>query len=329
MNKRACVVSGILGQDATYITSILLKEGWSVFGIMRPSTSANLWRLKEEGILDHPDLKLIECDLTDCGGIFKIVGDIKPEWFINLGAISAVGTSFDNPIMVSQTDAMGPLYCLEAIRQLSPDTRFYQASTSEMIANSKNADGLVDENTTMVPESPYAAAKLFSYNMVNIYKKAYNIFACSSILYNHSSKYRGDYFVEKKICKYVAQVKHGLQKDYLFLGNLDAARDIGHARDFMEGVCMAMSYKQPENFILATGKTYTIREILDIAFTYIGEDWTKYVKQDPKFMRPCEVHHLLGSYDKAKRLLGWEPKHTIVDILNEIIEADIKRCQNL
>jgi len=325
---KKAIVSGILGQDACYISSILLQEGWIVYGLMRPSTSANFWRLKEEGILEHPNLKIIECDLIDCSGIFKTIGDIKPDWFINLGAISAVGTSFDNPLMVAQTDAIGPLNCLEAIRQLSSETKFYQASTSEMLANSKNEDGFADENTPMIPVSPYANAKLFAYHTVNIYKESYNIFACSSILYNHSSKYRGEYFIERKICKYVAELKSGLQKDNLYLGNLNASRDIGHAKDFMEGIYLAMSYEKPDNYTFATGKTHTIKEILDMAFGYIGADWKEYVKIDPKFYRPCEVHHLLGSYEKAKNILGWEPKYNLQDIITEIIEADLKRLSN-
>ena len=326
MNKKTAIITGIAGQDACWLASILLNRGWKVYGITRPSTNRNFWRLEEERIKDK--IEIIECDLTDCTGIFKIVNTIKPEWFVNLGAISAVGTSFDNPVMVAQVDAIGPLNCLEAIRQCSPDTRFYQASTSEMIANSKNEDGLGNEQTKMVPRSPYAAAKLFAHNMVGIYRDAYNIFACSSVLYNHSSKYRGEYFVERKICKYVAELKAGIAERYLYLGNLDASRDIGHAQDYMRGVMLMLEADKPDDYTLSTGKTYSIRELLDIAFTYIDEDWENYVKIDPKFYRPCEVHHLLGDYSKAKEILKWEPIYNINHIIMELIDADTKRIQS-
>lgn len=327
MVKKKAIVSGIGGQDACWITSILLNRGYEVWGTTRPTTNKNFWRLKEEGILNHADLHIVECDITDCSGIFQLVGSVKPDWFINLAAISAVGTSFDNPVQVANTDAMGPLYCLEAIKQLAPNCRFYQASTSEMVANSKNIDGFGNENTKMVPRSPYAAAKLFAHNMVGIYRDAYNIFACSSVLYNHSSKYRGEYFVERKICKYVAELSQGINDDFLYLGNLDASRDIGHAKDYMEGIVSMLSHDKPDDYTLATGKTYTIREICDIAFSSQGFKYEDYVKVDPKFYRPCEVHHLLGDYSKMCRILGWSPKYNINMIIEELIDADIKRLQ--
>lgn len=323
MNKKTVVITGIAGQDGCWLASILINRGWKVYGVTRPSTNQNFWRLQEEGIKDK--VEIIECDLTDCTGIFKIVNNIKPEWFVNLGAISAVGTSFDNPVMVAQVDAIGPLNCLEAIRQCSSDTRFYQASTSEMIANSKNIDGFGNENTKMVPRSPYAAAKLFAHNMVGIYRDAYNIFACSSVLYNHSSKYRGDYFVERKICKYVAELSQDINDDFLYLGNLEASRDIGHAKDYMEGVILMLESDKPDDYTLATGNTYTIREICDIAFSSQGFNYNDYVRIDPKFYRPCEVHHLLGDHSKAYNKLHWRPIHDIDMIIEELIEADIKR----
>lgn len=326
--KKKVIVTGIGGQDACWMASLLLNRGWEVWGTTRPTTNKNFWRLKEEGILEHPNLHIVECDITDCTGIFQLVGQVKPDWFVNLAAISAVGTSFESPMQTANTDAMGPLYCLEAIRQLAPQCRFYQASTSEMVANSKNEDGLGNENTKMVPRSPYAAAKLFAHNMVGIYREAYGIFACSSVLYNHSSKYRGEYFVERKICKYVAELSQGVNDDYLYLGNLDASRDIGHAKDYMEGVILMLQNYIPGDFTLATGRTYTIKEICDIAFSSQGFKWEDYVRVDPKFYRPCEVHHLLGDYSKAVDVLGWSPKYEINDIIEELIESDIKRLSS-
>lgn len=327
MNKKTCIITGIGGQDACIMASILLGKGWTVYGLTRPTTNKNFWRLDEEGILYHPKLNIVECDITDCTGIFNIVGKVQPEWFINLAAISAVGTSFDSPMQTANTDAMGPLYCLEAIRQLSPETRFYQASTSEMVANSKNHDGLGNEDTKMIPRSPYAAAKLFAHNMVGIYRDAYNIFACSSILYNHSSKYRGEYFVERKICKYVAELYLGINEPYLYLGNLKASRDIGHAADYMRGVYYMLEHNIPDDYTLATGNTYTIEQILDIAFDHIGKNWEDYVKIDPKFYRPCEVHHLVGDYSKARDILKWEPIYNIQMIIEELVKADIDRIE--
>lgn len=322
------IISGIYGQDACWMSRILLDEGWEVYGLTRPSTNKNPWRLKEEGILDNPNLKIIECDITDCTGVFSIVNKLKPDWFINLAAISAVGTSFDCPIDVAKIDGLAPVYCLEAIRQFSPETKFYQASTSEMIANSKNEDGFADENTRMEPVSPYAAAKLYAYNMVKIYREAYGIQVYSSILYNHGSKYRGEYFIERKIGQYVAQL--ACNKDYefnLILGNLDASRDIGHAKEYMEAVSRIMC-GEPDDYTVSTGKTYTIREMLEIAFSYIDLDWQDYVKIDSQFLRKNEVHHLLGDNSKIRNKLGWQPTKDCKDVLTEIIESDIKRINN-
>lgn len=325
MNKKIAIVTGLLGQDGTIFSSLLLNKGFKVYGTIRPSTSSNFWRLQEEGIIEHPNLEIVQCDITDSSVIFDLVNKIKPDWFVNLAALSAVGDSFNNPVIVSETDALGPIYCLESIRQLSRNTRFYQASSSEMIANSKNIDGVGDENTNMIPESPYAAAKLFAHNMVRIYRKAYNIFACSSILYNHTSSLRGEYFIERKICKYVAELKLGLNKDYLYLGNINASRDIGYAREYMDAVYKMLSHNTPDDYTICTGMTHTIKELLSIAFNYINKSWNDYVKIDSALCRPCEVHHLLGNNSKAKNILGWEPTINIDSIIKELIDADIKR----
>lgn len=322
------IITGLLGQDATILASLLLSQGHKVYGTIRPSTSSNFWRLEEEGILQHPNLEIVQCDITDSGAVFELVNKVKPDWLVNLAALSSVGDSFKNPVNSSIINSIGPLNCLEAIRQTSPQTKFYQASTSEMVANQKNEDGLGNHNTRFLPESPYAAAKAFAYHMTRIYRESYNIFACSSILYNHSSKYRGEYFVERKICKYVAQLKLGINPKYLELGNLDASRDIGYAEDYMLGIIKILSAEIPGDYTLCTGKTYTIKQLLDKAFSYIGEDWKNYVMSDAKYIRPLEVHILHGDYSKAKNELGWEPVHTIDDIIAEIINADIVRLKN-
>lgn len=327
MNNKTCVITGINGQDASILAKILYDKGWTIYGTIRPTTNHNFWRLEEQFNNYKDCINILECDITDCSGIFKLVGDIQPEWFVNLAAISAVGTSFNNPLITAKTDAMGPLYCLEAIRQISPRTRYYQASTSEMIANSKNADGKADESTNMMPESPYAVSKLFAHHMVRIYRQAYNIFACSSILYNHSSKFRGEYFIERKICRYVAELSLDMNDDYLYLGNIDAVRDIGHAKDYMLGIYKMLKHHEPDDYTLCTGVSHSIKEILDIAFSYIDKDWKDYVKINPKFFRPCEVHHLEGSYKKAFDVLDWAPKYTLHEIIDEIITADIDRLR--
>lgn len=321
------IITGQLGQDATILASLLLEQGHKVYGTIRPSTSSNFWRLEEEGILNHSNLEIVQCDISDSGAVFDLINKVKPDWFVNLAALSSVGDSFNNPIIVSTINGLGPLYCLEAIRQCSPNTRFYQASTSEMVANQKNLNGLADHNTNMIPESPYASAKLFAHNTVRIYRDSYNIFAVSSILYNHSSKYRGEYFVERKICKYVAQVKLGINSKHLLLGNLNASRDIGHSKEYMRGVIQMLSHHTPTDYTLCTGKTYTIKDILSRAFSYINKDWEEYVVTDDKLLRPLEVHVLHGDHSKAKDLLGWKPILTLDDILEEIIEADINRLQ--
>ena len=324
---KTAVISGIAGQDACWMTEILINDGYKVYGTIRPSTSPNFWRLKEHGLLDDKNLEIVPNDITDCSNVFDLISKIKPDLFINLAAISSVGQSFDTPIIVAQTDAMGPLYCLEAIRQNSKKTKFYTAGSSEMIGNTKNINGAADEFTPMLPESPYAAAKTFAHNLVRIYRKSYNIFACSSILFNHGSKYRGEYFIERKIGKYVAALKMQCvnANTPLILGNLNASRDIGHAKDYMLGVYLSLLQKTPDDYVFATGKTYTIKEMLKIAFDHIGENWKEYVVQDKNLLRPSEVHVLLGDASKARDKLKWNPVYSFENIMQEIIEADIDR----
>lgn len=328
MTEKIAIVTGIGGQAACYMARLLLDKGYTVYGTVRPNTNYNFWRLKEENIVNHSNLKIVQVDMNDSPAIFDLVNRTKPELFINLAAISSVGDSFNSPIISCQIDGIGPLYCLEAIRQVSPKTKFYQASTSEMFGNTKTVTGILNEDSIMEPVSPYASAKLMAYNLTKIYRRSYDLFCCSSILFNNGSKYRGEYFIERKIGKYVAELKMGLNKDYLYLGNLNASRDLGHTADYVEGIYLSLIQDKPDNYVFATGSTTCIREMLNIAFRYIGEDWKHYVKTDKQYLRPNELHFLLGDATKAKEKLGWKPTRTIYDIFEEIIEADISRLKN-
>jgi GDPmannose 4,6-dehydratase len=318
------VLTGINGQDGSYLAESLLKEGHTVVGIVRRSAMEDKKLENIEHLLRDQRLVIENGDLTDSSSIWRIVQDYKPDEFYNLAAQSHVGASFTSPESTTQINATGVLNCLEAIRSLSPKTRFYQASTSEMYGD--NANVPQSESTTLSPNSPYAVAKVYAHNLVINYRKAYGLFACSGILFNHESPRRGEQFVTRKITKAAARIKLGLQSG-LSLGNLDAKRDWGYAPEYVEGMRLMLQQETPDDYVLATGETHTIRDFINYVGEAAGFDLMQYVAVSPVHMRPSEVPLLLGDPTKAKRALGWEAKTKAKELARIMYNADLAKEQ--
>lgn len=296
---KKALLTGITGMDGSHLSDLLLSKGYEVHGIVRRSSSPNTSRINH--ILDH--LHLHCGDLTDSESLNRIVLFVQPDEIYNLGAQSFVRSSFDISEYTANTDALGVLRLIEAARICNSHPKFYQASTSELFGMTETPQ---NEKTPFYPRSPYAIAKLFGYWTVVNYRESYDMFACNGILMNHESERRGDEFVTQKIAKGLVRISKGLQ-DKLFLGNLDARRDWGYAPDFVRGMFLMMQQDKPDDFVLATGESHTVREFLDEASNILNLDWTKFVEIDPCYFRPTEVDYLLGNANKAKRILGWEP----------------------
>ena len=335
MTKTA-LITGITGQDGAYLSRFLLDKGYVVHGLHRRSSVDNTERLWP--ILDHPHLHLHEGDLTDSPSLFRVLKQAQPDEVYNLGAQSHVGTSFHIPEYTGNVDGLGVVRLLEAIRTLEIPCRFYQASSSELFGN---APAPQNEETVFEPCSPYAAAKLYAYWTVSTYRKAYGIHASNGILFNHESPWRGEDFVTRKVTKGVAEITAGV-RSHIELGNLDAMRDWGHARDYVEGMWMMMQQDQPNDYILATGHAYSVRQLVeyaleevDIQIEWEGEDQEEVgrdartgdilVTVNPKFFRSQDVNYLCGDSSKAKEILGWTPKTSFRDMIKEMVEADMKR----
>ena len=337
--KRA-IVTGVTGQDGAYLVEFLLNKGYEVFGTYRRNSSVNFWRLDELNARDNKNLHLIEYDLTDEGASIRMIQNIEPDEVYNLAAQSFVAVSFEQPITTAQITGIGPLNLLEAIRTIKLDVKFYQASTSELFGKVQEVPQ--SEKTPFYPRSPYASAKLFAHWSTINYRESYGIFACSGILFNHESPLRGKEFVTRKITDAVAQIKFGL-KEYLELGNLDAKRDWGYAKEYVEGMYLILQQENPDDYILATGNTYTVRYFVEMAFKAIdvevewkgsGENEKGYdksgslvVKVNPKFYRPTEVDLLIGDPTKSKVELGWESKTTLEELCYMMVVEDIKRYE--
>jgi GDPmannose 4,6-dehydratase len=345
MSTKTALISGITGQDGSYLTELLLEKGYNVHGIIRRASSFNTFRI--DHIYNDLELRdkrffLHHGDLTDSSNLNRLVEKIRPDEIYNLGAQSHVQVSFEVPEYTAEVDGVGTLRFLDAIKETGIDTRFYQASTSELY-------GLVQEvpqteKTPFYPRSPYAAAKLYAYWIVVNYREAYNLFACNGILFNHESERRGKTFVTRKISVAVSNIMTG-QQDKLLLGNLDARRDWGYAPEFVEGMWKMLQVDTPEDFVLATNETHTIREFVEEAFGVLGEEieWQgsgkdekgilkssgkEVVAVDPKYFRPTEVDLLIGDYSKAKEKLGWEPKTTFKDLVRKMVKADFKKAKS-
>jgi GDPmannose 4,6-dehydratase len=321
--KRA-LITGITGQDGAYLAQFLLGKGYEVHGLLRRSASAEMigerlrWLGIEGQVTSH------DGNLTDISSIIRILQEVKPQEVYNLGAQSFVKTSWSQPLLTGQVTAMGAGNMLEAVRLVAPEARFYQASSSEMY-------GLIQEprqseKTPFYPRSPYAVAKLYAHWMTVNYRESFGLHASSGILFNHESPLRGIEFVTRKITDGVARIKLGLAQT-LPLGNLDATRDWGHARDYVQAMWLMLQQEKPDDYVIATGRTVSVREFCRLAFSHVGLDYERHVTVDPRFMRPAEVDVLLGDASKAKRQLGWEPETSLEQMVAEMVDADIARWE--
>lgn len=336
---KTALITGITGQDGAYLAELLLKKGYRVVGTFRRVVTTNFWRIEELGIRNHPNLHLEEFDLTDMGSAIRLIQRIEPDEIYNLAAQSFVGVSFDQPSTTSQITGIGVLNLLEAIRIVNPKIRFYQASTSEMFGKVKEIPQR--ESTPFWPRSPYGVAKLYGHWMTINYRESYDIFGSSGILFNHESPLRGLEFVTRKITDSVAKIKQG-KLDCLELGNLDAKRDWGYAKDYVEGMWRILQADVPDTYVLATNRTETVRDFASMAFKAAGislrfegkednevaidaESNRTLVRISKKFYRPAEVDLLIGDPTKAKIDLGWEPKTTLEELCAMMVEADLTR----
>jgi len=342
MHSKKAVITGITGQDGAYLAELLLQKGYSVVGAFRRTSSTLFWRLEELGIADHPDLALVEYDLTDLGASIRLLENAEPAEVYNLAAQSFVGVSFKQPITTAQITGVGALNLLEAIRIVDPSIRFYQASTSEMFGDVQEIPQR--ESTPFYPRSPYGVAKLFAHWSTINYRESYGIFGTSGILFNHESPLRGLEFVTRKITDSIAKIKLG-KLDTLYLGNLDAKRDWGFAKDYVEGMWQMLQVDEPDTFVLATGRTETVRDFvtmvckavdIPIIFESSGENEMAVdqnsgkviLRVSDKFYRPAEVDLLIGDPTKAREKLGWEAKTTLEALSKMMVDADLLRHQH-
>ncbi len=321
--RKKAFVTGITGQDGSYLAEFLLEKGYEVWGLVRRSSSFHTGRIDhlyrdphEKGVRLH----LVYGDLSDGSSLTSILQKVKPDEVYNLGAQSHVRVSFDQPVYTADVDGLGTLRLLEAVRGLVPMPRYYQASSSEMFGSSSPPQS---ETTPFHPRSPYACAKVYSFHQVVNYREAYGLFACNGILFNHESPRRGETFVTRKITRAAARIKLGLQ-DKLFLGNLDAKRDWGYAPDYVRAMWLMLQAEEPEDYVIATGETHPVREFLEAVFSRLDLDWQEYLGIDPRYFRPSEVNILCGNAAKAREKLGWSPSTTFENLVDIMVEADMK-----
>ncbi len=322
MTKKA-LITGITGQDGSFLAELLLEKGYEVHGVIRRSSSFNTQRI--DHIYQDPHepstrLFLVHADLNDSSSLNTVLRQIQPDEIYNLGAQSHVRVSFDVPEYTAEVTAVGAIRILEAIREAGIKPKFYQASSSEMFG--KAVESPQNEETPFYPRSPYACAKVFAYHSTINYRESYNLFACNGILFNHESERRGETFVTRKITRAATRIKLGLQ-DKLYLGNLDAKRDWGYARDYVEAMWMMMQAEQCGDYVIATGETHSVREFVERAFGYLDLEWQKYVEIDPWYYRPSEVDYLQGDSSKARRELGWEPKVGFEELVRLMVDHDM------
>jgi GDPmannose 4,6-dehydratase len=317
--KRA-LITGITGQDGAYLAMYLLEKGYKVFGTYRRLSTPNFWRLQHLKIFEQ--IELLPVDLLDSFSIIESIKISEPEEIYNLAAQSFVGTSFEQPLASAEITGIGVVKYLESIRNIAPDVKFYQASTSEMYGDNMFPEQ--SEETVFEPSSPYAAAKLYAHNMVKIYRKGYGLFASNGILFNHESPIRGLEFVTRKITNAVAKIKLGLD-DHIELGNLNAKRDWGFAPEYVEAMWLILQQNEPDDFVIATNETHTIKEFLEIAFKIAGLNWQDHVRIDERFMRPVDVSSLKGNYEKSQKKLGWTPKTKFNELIEIMFKSDLER----
>jgi GDPmannose 4,6-dehydratase len=317
MAKRA-IITGITGQDGSYLAELLLEQGYEVTGVVRRASSPNLWRI--EHLLDR--IALRPADLLDQLSLLRIVQDVRPHEFYNLAAMSFVPASWDQPMLTGEFNSQGVTRMLEAIRQVDIGIRIYQASSSEMYGRVREVPQT--ELTPFYPRSPYGVSKVFGHYITVNYRESYGMFAVSGILFNHESPRRGLEFVTRKVTDGVARIKLGLA-DHLSLGNLDAHRDWGFAGDYVRAMWLMLQQDRPDDYVIATGKSHSVRELVETAFGHAGLDWEKYVRIDPALLRPAEVDHLIGDASKAARVLGWKPSVSFEQLVGMMVDADVAR----
>lgn len=323
MSKKVALVTGITGQDGSYLAELLLNKGYEVHGLVRRASTFNTHRIDHLYQDRHESgarLILHHGDLTDGAALMRLLSEIKPHEVYNLAAQSHVKVSFEMPDFTAEVTAVGALRMLEAIRQVGLNCRFYQASSSEMFG--KVVETPQRETTPFYPRSPYACAKVFAHWITVNYRESYGLHASSGILFNHESPRRGETFVTRKITRAVARIKNGLQKK-LYLGNMDAKRDWGYAPEYVEAMWLMLQQDTPDDYVIATGETHTVREFVEASFAHVGLDWKKYVEVDPRYFRPAEVDLLLGDPSKAKKKLGWSPKVTFSELVKIMTDADL------
>ncbi|MGB6687374.1 MAG: GDP-mannose 4,6-dehydratase [Terracidiphilus sp.] len=323
MNGKHALITGITGQDGAYLARFLVAKGYHVHGVIARRGTDTLWRLREVAVLD--DIEIIDADLIDLSSLIRALQRTQAEEIYNLAAQSFVATSWDQPILTAQVTAVGALRLLDAVRIVNPKARFYQASTSEMFG--KVQQPVQDEQTPFYPRSPYAISKLFAHWSTVNYRESFHMHASSGILFNHESPLRGIEFVSRKITDAVARIYLGQKKD-LRLGNIDAHRDWGFAGDYVEAMWAMLQQPEPDNYVIATGRTTSVSEMCRIAFSHVGLNYQDYVVIDPKFYRPAEVDMLVGNPAKAKIKLGWTPKTQLEDLIKMMVEADLRRVRS-
>ena len=317
MSKRA-IITGITGQDGSYLAELLLSKGYDVVGTVRRSSAPNLWRIQH--LLDRITIK--PADLLDQLSIIRVVDEVRPHEFYNLAAMSFVPASWDQPLLTGEFNAQGVTRVLEAIRQVDPTIRIYQASSSEMFGKVREVPQT--ELTPFYPRSPYGVSKAFAHYITGNYRESYNLFAVSGMLFNHESPRRGLEFVTRKVTDGVARVKLGL-RDSLSLGNLDAKRDWGFAGDYVQAMWLMLQQDLPDDYVIATGISHSVRDLVEIAFAHVGLDWRSHVTLDPKLIRPAEVEHLIGDSSKARQQLGWQPSVDFSGLIKMMVDADLAR----
>lgn len=319
---KKALITGITGQDGAYLSKLLLEKGYEVHGLVRRSSTSevNDVRLRHLGVAD--DVRLVDGDLLDLSGLIRTFRDVRPDEVYNLAAQSFVKSSWQQPILTGQVTAIGVANVLEAVRLEAPGARFYQASSSEMYGLIR--EPLQSETTPFYPRSPYAVAKLYGHWLTVNYRESYGLHASSGILFNHESPLRGVEFVTRKVTDAVARIKLGLSKE-LRLGNIDSKRDWGHSRDYVEAMWLMLQQDKPDDYVVATGRTVTVRDMCAIAFEHVGLSMDEHLVIDPQLFRPAEVDVLLGDASKARRILGWQAKTTLEDMIVEMVEADLRR----
>ena len=317
MSKRV-IITGITGQDGSYLAELLLEKGYEVYGMVRRSSTPNLWRIQD--VLDRVTLK--PADLLDQLSLIRLIHEVRPHELYNLAAMSFVPASWDQPMLTGEYNSQGVTRLLDAIRQVDPTIRFYQASSSEMFGMVREMPQT--ETTPFYPRSPYGVSKVFAHYITVNYRESYNLFAVSGMLFNHESPRRGVEFVTRKVTDGVARIKLGLT-DTLSIGNLDAQRDWGFAGDYVRAMWLMLQQDTPRDYVIATGVSHSVRQLVEIAFTHAGLDWEKHVRVDPALLRPAEVEHLLGDATKARRELSWKPEVNFNQLIEMMVDADLER----